>query len=120
MDIDEAVDGEAMDWVETPVYWKGWEASAGASVSGAPTLFVVLDTNVLVEPRSLDSFRRGLACFVRSFDRSAGWTVAVCVPWTVLSELDGLKQSKLEGKRVQARAAMKYLEEAFTTTRRCT
>lgn len=122
-EVEEAEGGmEEMDWIETPAYWKGWGA-AGGGAKTAVTVSVVIDTNVLVERESLDKLGRLISTCEGGEGMARGpasdGRLAVCVPWTVLCELDGLKKESGTGggpgaKAMQARLAMRFLEEAFT------
>ena len=114
MEVDDPGGGpgaaEDMDWVET--LWKGWSNQDDGPGATEVVIHVVIDTNILIQRESLQGLRR--AC--SASPAGTGYRLAVCVPWTVLSELDGLKQSDSGEKRAQARNAMKYLEEAFTAS----
>ena len=97
----------AMDWLETPAYWTGW----GSRRDQGRRVHVIVDTNVLVDPESLEALRSTAAGIV---ERSPA--VSFLFPWTVLAELDGLKKSKDENKRAHARRAMLFVEAVLTRT----
>ena len=96
----------AMDWLETPAYWTGWGTR---SLDQKRRVHVIVDTNVLVDPESLEALRSTAAGIV---ERSPA--VSFLFPWTVLAELDGLKKSKDENKRAHARRAMLFVEAVLT------
>ena len=129
-------DESSMDWIVTPSYWVGWEGEAGTSVEGnhrfgealgkggqrkgKAKAFLVVDTNVLLG----DSLERFKALVGARED------LVICIPWTVLCELDGLKKNPnsksnsnskstardhRERNQRAAHLAMKYLEHAFLT-----
>ena len=102
----------AMDWLETPAYWTGWGTR---SLDQGRRVHVIVDTNVLVDPESLEALRSTAAGIV---ERSPALSpsVSFLFPWTVLAELDGLKKSKDENKRAHARRAMLFVEAVLTRT----
>jgi rRNA-processing protein FCF1 len=102
-------------------------SSEGGGGTIPHTFYVVVDTNVLIE--SLERF--DLLCTCNTCN---SWHLVVCVPWTVLCELDGLKASSKrnyqrnyqrrafgidgdgEALGERARLAMRYLEHAFSSS----